>query len=203
MVRDGKLNEEFFMYEVVDIGCYQVEGDSLVVHSIDHPGTYGYVAVNKVTGKTYRLWSDPDAGREFNRLIADLGVEISEENEARSLATLYREMVLGPYKGNVVYDNFQVKQLAEESFYKAYIGVDWSKRFGGWWRRFQASKAIDFGVLARRVPKGWTVTGKSFEGFGLTIPRTQISGRPVVREWTVLISPKGGVAELTPRVLFE
>src|SRR5215471_11977628 len=46
MVLQGKPNEEFFVYEVVDVGCYQIEGSSLVIHSIDHPGTFGYVAVN-------------------------------------------------------------------------------------------------------------------------------------------------------------
>jgi hypothetical protein len=203
MVRDGKLNEELYIYEVVDIGCYQVKGDSLMAQVIDHPGTFGYVAVNRVTGKTYRLWSAPDARKDFNRLIADLDVHIRGQNEAMSVATVYREMALGPREGNVVYGSFQMKQLAEQSFYEAYIHVNWSKRFGTWWRRFQTSKPIDFDVVARRTPKGWIVTGRSFEGFGLTIPRSRISGRPVVAEWSALVSAQGEVVELTPRILFE
>ena len=54
-VVDGKLNENFLVYEVVEEGCYQVEDSSLVIYTIDHPGTYGYVAVNKLTRATYRL----------------------------------------------------------------------------------------------------------------------------------------------------
>src|SRR5260370_28898162 len=115
-VVQGKLNEEFFVYEVVDVGCYQVEDSSLIIHSIDHPGTFGYVAVNKHTGKSYRLWSDQDAVNEFNRLMGDLGVDVPDRHAALSVALLYRKTVVGPYKGNQVYDNLQLKQLAEESF---------------------------------------------------------------------------------------
>jgi hypothetical protein len=203
MILDGKLNEDFFVYEVVEVGCYQVEGSSLVIHTIDHPGTFGYVAVNKLTGATYRLWSDPDANKDFNRLIADLGVKVGEENGAISLAVLYRQMVAGPYEGNAVYDNFQLKQLAEQSFYKAFRDANWSKRFNEWWGRFQAVKTLLFDEVARKVPEGWVVTGKSFEGFRLTIPRTEVSGRPAVVQWSIRVSPSGQALEMPSRVAFQ
>jgi hypothetical protein len=203
MVLDGRLNESFFVYEVVDVGCFQVEDSLLVVDSIDHPGTFGYVAVNKITGMTYRLWSDQDASKDFNRLLGDLGVAVDEENGAKALAHLYRLMVTGPYEGNVVYDSFQVKQLAEQSFYRAFRDENWSKRFNAWFSRFKASHTVIFDEVARKVPEGWVVTGKSFVGFQLTIPRTKVSGQPTVAEWSIRISPSGQVLENPSRVVFQ
>src|SRR5262245_11886966 len=124
-VSQGKLKENFFVYEVVDVGCYQVEDSSLVVHPIDHPGTFGYVVVNKDTGKTYRLWPDQDAANEFNRMITDLGVSATDPHTALLVAALYRKTVAGPYNGNRIYSSFGVKQLAEESFNSAF-DEDWS-----------------------------------------------------------------------------
>jgi hypothetical protein len=203
MVLDGKLNESVFIYEVVDVGCYSVEDSSLLIHTIDHPGTFGYVAVDKVNGKTYRLWSDPDATQAFNQLVSDLGVAVHNDNAALRLAGLYRQVVTGPYEGNAIYDNFQLKQLSEQSFYRAFRETGWSKRFSEWWTRFQASKTVNFEPLVRKVPDGWVITGKSFEGFRLTIPRTTVSGHPAVLEWSIRISPSGQVVELPSRVVFE
>ena len=112
-------------------------------------------------------------------------------------------MVSGPYEGNAVYDDFQLKQLAEQSFYKAFRGANWSKRFSEWWSRFQTMKPLRFDEVAHKVPEGWVVTGKSFEGFKLTIPRTEVSGRPAVVEWSVRVSPSGQVLEMSPRVIFQ
>jgi hypothetical protein len=82
----GKLSENFFVYEVVDVGCYQVEDSSVVIHTIDQPGPWGYVAVNDRTRKTNRVWSDQDANSEFNRLLGDLGVDVVDENTAKRVA---------------------------------------------------------------------------------------------------------------------
>jgi hypothetical protein len=203
MVIDGKLNETYFVYEVVDVGCYTVEDSSLVIHTIDHPGTFGYVAVDKVSGKTYRLWADVDARSEFNRLMSDLGVNVTDGNDAIQVANLYRELALGPAEGNSVSDSFQLRQSAEKSFHNAYRHADWARRFDQWWRRFQSARIIEFGNSSRKVPEGWIVMGKSFEGFKLTIPRTEISGRASVLQWSLRISPDGRVAEIPSRVLFQ
>ena len=202
-VLEGKLNDkDFFLYEVVDVGCYQIEDSSLVIHTIDHPGTFGYVAVNNHSGKSYRLWSDQDAANEFNHLVADLGVEVTDSRTALSVAHLYRQTVAGPYKGNQVYDDLQVKQLAEESFNNAF-NEDRPKRFNAWWDRFKRAKKLSYIELEEKVSEGFEVTGKAFEGFGLTIPRTTISGHPCVREWRLIVLPDGRVKELPSRIIFE
>jgi hypothetical protein len=190
-VLQGKLNEDFFVYEVVDVGCYQVEGSSVVIHTIDHPGTWGYVAVNNRTGKTYRLWSDQDASGEFNRLLGDLGVDVRNESAAKTVAFFYRQVVLGSYKGNTVDDESEVKKLAEETFNSAFADKDWSKQFSDWWNRFKKAKKISYSDEPRKVAEGYEVTGKSFKGFNLTIPRTKISGQPTVSEWGLIVSPSG------------
>ncbi|HWR37481.1 MAG TPA: hypothetical protein VN622_16585 [Clostridia bacterium] len=203
MVLDGKLNESLFIYEVVGVGCYSVEDSALVIHTIDHPGTFGYVAVDKINGKTYRLWSDPDALKAFNQLVSDLGIAVHDENAALRLAGLYRQAVTGPYEGNAIHDTFQLKQLSEQSFYRAFPEAGWSRRFSEWWTRFQGSKRVNFERSARKVPDGWIITGKSFEGFRLTIPRTTVAGCPTVLEWSIRVSPSGQVVELPSRVVFR
>ena len=203
MVVDGRLNESHFVYEVVDIGCYTIEDSSLVIHTIDHPGTFGYVVVDRISGGTYRLWTDVDAHSEFNRLIRDLGVSATESSDAIQVADLYREVVLGPFEGNMVSDSFQVRQLAEMSFHKAYGDSDWVRKFEQWWRRVQSARITNFDRESRRMPEGWIVTGMAFEGFRLTVPRTKISGRASLVRWSLRISPNGQVAVLPSRVLFQ
>jgi hypothetical protein len=70
--------------------------------------------------------------------------------------------------------------LAEETFTSAYVDKDWSKRYGDWWNRFKKAKKI------------YEVTGKSFKGFRLTVPRTTISGQPTVSEWVLIFSEGDG-----------
>jgi len=201
-VSQGKLNETFFVYEVVDVGCYEAKDSSLVIHMIDHPGTFGYVAVNRQTGKSYRLWSDQDAANQFNRLITDLGVDAANPHRALSVAILYRKTVGGPYEGNRVYSNREVKQLAEESFNSAF-DEDWSKRFSAWWDRFKRAKKISYDEAEKKVPEGLEVTGRAFKGFALTIPRTKTSGQPTISEWRLIVLPDGRINELPSRIIFE
>jgi hypothetical protein len=202
-VLQGKLNEDLFIYEVVDVGCYRLEDSSLMIETIDHPGTWGYVAVNKRTEKTYRLWSDQDATSEFNRLIVDLGVSATDDSAARGMALLYRQIVSGPYKGNTVYSDLEIKRLAEDSFDGAYLGKDSSQRFSKWWTRFKKTKEISYREETKKTPKGYEVRGKAFEGFALTVPRTKASGHPRVSEWILEISPNGTVQQLPSQLVFE
>ena len=98
--------------------------------------------------------------------------------------------------------NFEVKQLAEKSFNSAF-NEDWSKRFNAWWDRFKRSKKISYDEVEKKGAEGYEVTGKSFAGFSLTIPRSKISGHPAIREWRLAVFPDGKVKELPPRTIFE
>jgi hypothetical protein len=190
MVIDGRLNESFFVFEVVEQGCFAVDGTSLIIHAIDHPGPFGYVAVNKIAGATYRLRPDQAAITEFNRLIRDVGIDLDREYAAVRLAALCLYLVKGPAGGRA-FSSFQLKQLAERSFYRAFPDRDWSKPFQKWWSRFQKTKELDYDMTARRVEDGWLVTGKSFQGYVLTIPRAVVSGIPAVVRRTIHLSSTG------------
>ncbi len=213
-IKNGKLNQSIYFYEVDNSFCYKIVEEkgkpTLQTTIVMHEGSFGYVAVDRLNGKTY--WfrpslHDAEALREF---LHDLGVCISEVYDAQSAASLYIQLVRGPYGGNDIYDETQLRRLVEDNFASAYspYGVDrkWEPKFKNWWAEFRAkTPKLEFGTTSERVSEGVLVHGLAFEGFRLTVPRMDPppKGTPTVKRWTLVVKPDGSVEEREPKVIYS
>lgn len=208
----NRINNSMYFYNVASDSCdYVVERDGKPVRmtrvSMDCC-EYGIVAVDRVVKKSYWFTGEKraDIFREFARdeqIYPDLP-------ESKLFITLYRELVWGDSTGNEVRSLGQLHGLVQQNFQSAYSPYErdnvWQRNFERWWKHFRSNTPkLDLETTYEPTTDGTKVRGYAFNGFELTIPRSDPppKGTPNLFQWSLLVKSDGTVERLPSKVIYS
>jgi hypothetical protein len=209
---DNRLNNSVYFYRVASDVCdYVVEKDGKPVRMSQVSCDcceYGLVAVDRATAKAYWFKAEKavDIFREF---IRDEQI-YPDSSEPTLFTALYRDLVWGESSDNEVRSLGQLRDLVQQNFQSAYSPYErdtaWQRKFDRWWRRLLSRTAeLKLDTTYERTSEGTTVRGYAFNGFKLTIPRSDPppKGIPELFQWALLIKPDGTVERLPSKVVYS
>jgi hypothetical protein len=99
----------------------------------------------------------------------------------------------------------------QQNFQSAYSPYErdtvWQRKFDQWWRQFQ-SRMSKFELETTYEPTSegaTTIRGYGFNGFELTIPRSDPppKGTPKLFQWAILVKSDGTVERLPSKVIYS
>jgi hypothetical protein len=211
LARD-RINDSVYFYNVASDSCdYVVEKDGKPIRMIEVSNDcceYGLVAVDRVTKKSYWFTREngADTFREFVR-----GEQIYPDLPQPGLfIALYRELAWDDSTGNEVNSLSQLRELVQQNFRSAYSPYErddaWERKFERWWKHFRASlPKLDFEITFEPTRDGTKVRGYAFNGFHLTIPRSDPppKGTPQLFQWILLVKSDGSVERLPSKIIYS
>jgi hypothetical protein len=205
------LNNSVYFYRVASDVCgYVVEKDGKPVRMLQVSNDcceYGMVAVDRVTSRSYWFAGDKraDIFKEFTR---DEQI-LPDSSEPTLFTSLYRELVWGDSSNNEIRSLTQLRDVVQQNFQSAYSPYEqdnaWQREFERWWRHFRSHMSeLKLDTTYERTMEGTTVHGYAFNGFELTIPRSDPppKGTPKLLQWALLIKSDGTVERLPSRVIY-
>lgn len=207
------INNSVYFYRVASDVCdYVVEKDGKPVRMSQVSNDcceYGIVAVDRAMAKSYWFTGEkkPDIFKEFAR-----DEQIHPDGPKPILFTaLYRELVLGESGDNEIRSLGQLRDVVQQNFQSAYSPYErdnvWQRKFERWWRQFQSRMSkLELETTYEPTNEGTTtVRGYAFNGFELTIPRSDLppKGTPKLFQWTLLVKSDGTVERLPSKVIYS
>jgi hypothetical protein len=206
------LNNSVYFYRVASDGCdYVVEKDGkpvlMSLVSMDCC-EFGNVAIDRATAKSYWFTGEKKADT-FEEFAHDEQIRPDLPKPILFIA-LYRELVWGESSGNELRSLGQLRDVVQENFQSAYspYGRDnvWQRKFERWWRQFLSRMSqLKLDTTYEPTSEGTTVRGYAFNGFELTIPRSDPppKGTPKLLQWVLLVKPGGTVERLPSKVIYS
>jgi hypothetical protein len=208
----NRLNNSVYFYRVASDVCdYVDEKDGKPVRMTRVSSDccdWGIVAVDRATAKSYWFTEEKKTGifREFAR---DEQI-YPDGTKPISFFELYRELVLGESNDNEIRSLGQLRDVVQQNFQSAYSPYErdnvWQRKFEHWWRQFQA-RMPKLELETTYEPTGGgatTIRGYGFNGFELTIPRSDPppKGTPQLFQWALLVKSDGTVERLPSKVIY-
>jgi hypothetical protein len=169
---------------------------------------YGIVAVDRVTAKSYWFHGEKEADifKEFARdeqIYPDLP-------KPTLFIALYRELVWGESSDNEIESQEQLRDAVQHNFRPAYSPYErdnvWERKFERWWRHFRSSMSqLNLETTYESTSEGIIVRGYAFNGFELTIPRSDPppKGTPKLFHWAILVKSDGTVERLPSKIIYS
>lgn len=209
---DNHINNSVFFYRVASDVCdYVVEKDDKPVRMTQASMDcceYGNVAVDRVSARSY-WFAGENRADVFTNFVQDQQVHPGS-SEPVLFMMLYRELVWGESNSNEIVSLGQLRELVQQNFQSAYSPYErdnvWQKKFDRWWRRFQSHYSqLSLGTTYERTKEGAIVRGYGFNGFELTIPRSDPppKGKPKLFQWALLIRQDGAIERLPSKVIYS
>jgi len=208
----NRINNSVYFYNVASDSCDYVgekDGKPVRITQVSNDCCeYGIVAVDRVARKSYWFTGEKrtDIFREFawdEQIYPDLP-------EPTLFIALYRELVWGDSTGNEVRALGQLRGLVQQNFQSAYSPYErdnsWQRNFERWWKHFRSRMPkLDLETTYEPTSEGAKVHGYAFNGFDLTIPRSDPppKGTPNLFQWSLLVKPDGTVERLPSKVIYS
>jgi hypothetical protein len=206
------LNNSVYFYRVASDSCeYVVEKDGKPVLmsqvSMDCC-EYGIIAVDRATAKSYWFTGDKKA---------DIFMDFARDEQLRPdssepilFTALYGELVWGESSDNEITSLAVLRDVVQQNFQSAYSPYErdnvWQRKFDRWWRQFRSSMSqLKLETTYEPTKEGVIVRGYAFNGFELTIPRSDLppKGTPRLFQWTLLVKSDGTVERLPSKVIYS
>lgn len=132
-----------FIFRATQAGD-EIKGNAIVHHiSSDIDSTY-VVAVDRKTGSIARIRGFSDSMTEFDRLMATVGVKVSNADQAEAIAAFYWAVNPERLSQHPILNLFELKQLAERQCQTGSFNAG-EARFDSWWSQNRARcEAIKF-----------------------------------------------------------
>jgi hypothetical protein len=211
LVGDHLDNSVYFYRVASDVCGYVVEKDGKPVQMIQASNDcceYGNVAVDRTTAKSYWFAGEKRADI-FEEFVQDEQLR-PDSSQPILFTSLYRELVWGDSGDNDIESLGQLRDAAQQNFQSAYSPYEqdnlWQRKFERWWRRFR-SRTSQLKLETTYEPKteGTIVRGYAFNGFALTIPRSDPppKGTPSLFQWALLVKSDGTVERLPSKVIYS
>jgi len=209
----NRINNSVYFYRVASDVCdYVVEKDGKPVRMSQVSNDcceYGIVAVDRATAKSYWFTGENKAVifKEFAR-----DEQMHPDGSKPVLFTaLYRELVFGESDDNEIRSLGQLRDVVQQNFQSAYSPYErddvWQRKFERWWRQFQSRMSkLELETTYESTTEGTTtVRGYAFNGFELTIPRTDPppKGTPTLFQWALLVKSDGTVERLPSKAIYS
>ena len=208
---DGHLNNSIYFYRVASDSCEYVtqENGKTVLHTIVSMDCceYGIVAVDRVTGKTYRFGGHQDPNETFKEFVRNEQLH-PDSDKPVLFGSLYRELVWGNDDSHELSSMEQLREVVESSFRRAYSPAGderWQPKFNLWWRRFRSrTKEVQLERTYEATSAGTVVRGYAFSGFELTSPLSEPppKGTPSLFQWALLIKTDGTIEQQPFKVIY-
>jgi hypothetical protein len=209
---DDHVNNSVYFYRVASDSCdYVVEEDGkpvLMSQVSNDCCEYGIVGVDRATAKSY--WFSGEKRAEIFKDFAR-DEQIHPDGSRPVLFTaLYRELVWGESDDNEIRSLGQLRDVVQQNFHSAYSPYErdnvWQRKFERWWRRFQSRMSqLKLDTTYEPTREGTMVRGYAFNGFKLTIPRSDPppKGTPELYQWVILVKSDGTVERLPSKVIYS
>jgi len=206
------INKSVYFYRVASDACdYVVEKDGKPVRMSQVTMDcceYGIVAVDRATSKSY--WFTEEKKTEVFRQFA-LDEQIHPDLPKPTLfIALYQELVWGESGETEILSWEQLRDTVQQNFRSAYspYGRDevWHRKFERWWRKLQSSLSQQkLETTYESTSEGTKVRGYAFNGFELTIPRSDPppKGTPKLSQWAILVKSDATVERLPSKVIYS
>jgi len=207
----SQLNNSVYFYRVASDVCdYVVEKDGKPVRMTQVTSDcceYGIVAVDRITAKSY--WFHREKRAEIFKGFARDEQIHPDMPEPTLFFSLYRELVWGESGDNDIESQAQLRDAVQQNFQSAYSPYEqdnvWQGKFDHWWRQCQSNTSkLDLKTTYKSTDEGTEVRGYAFNGFQLTIPRSDPppKGTPKLFQWALLVKPDGKVERLPSKIIY-
>jgi len=209
----NRINNSVYFYRVASDACdYVVEKDGKPIRMSQVSNDcceYGIVAVDRSTTKSYWFTGEKKADI-FKDFARDEQMHPDSSRPVLFIA-LYRELVWGESSDNEIRSQEQLRDVVQQNFRSAYSPYErdnvWQQKFEHWWRQFQSRlPKLELETTYEPTSEGTTtVRGYGFNGFELTIPRSEPppKGTPKLFQWALLVKSDGTVERLPPKVIYS
>lgn len=205
------LNNSVYFYRVASDACeYVVEKDGKPVRMTQVSNDcceYGNVAVDRATAKSYWFAGEKRANI-FEEFAKDEQIE-PDRSKPVLFTALYRELVWGDSGNNDIESLGQLQVAVQQNFQSAYSPYEqdnlWQRKFERWWRHFRSrTSQLKLETTYEPTTEGTIVRGYAFNGFALTIPRSDPppKGTPSLFQWALLVKADGTVERLPSKVIY-
>jgi len=212
-ILDGRFNNSLYFYRVAgDVCDYVVEkdGKSVLMSEVTLDCCeYGMVAVDRRTRKSYWFAGDRKPDELFKEFAADEDLR-PDSGQPTLFVTLYRYLVWGAASGNELTSSEQLRDVVQQNFASAYSPYErdnvWRGKFKRWWKQFQSRESqLRLETTYEPASEGTIVRGYTFNGFQLTIPRSDPppKGTPTLFQWALLIKSDGTVERLPSKIIYS
>ena len=209
----NRINNSVYFYRVAsDICDYVVEKDGKAVRMSQASNDcceYGIVAVDRSTARSY--WFTGEKKENLFREFARDEQMHPDSPRPVLFVALYRELVWGESSDNEIESPEQLRDVVQQNFQSAYSPYErdnvWQRQFEHWWRQFQ-SRMQKFKLETTYEPTSegtTTVRGYGFDGFKLTIPRSDPppKGIPTLFQLALLVKSDGTVERLPSKLIYS
>jgi hypothetical protein len=208
----NRLNNSVYFYRVASDVCYYVvEKDGKPVRMAQVSSDcceYGLVAVDRITSKSY--WFHREQRADIFKEFAQDEQIHPDSSEPTLFTSLYRDLVWGESSANEIRGLGQLRDAVQQNFQSAYSPYErdnvWQRKVDRWWRKFLSHNSeLKFDTTYERKSDGTTVRGYAFNGFSLTIPRSDPppKGTPTLFQWVLMIKPDGTVERLPSKIIYS
>src|SRR5207247_6385963 len=123
-------------------------------------------------------------------------------------AALYQELAWGGQ--DELSSLAHLRDLVQQNFRSAYSPYErddrQERKFDSWWHRFRArASQLKLETTYEATAIGTVVRGYAFNGFQLTIPRSDPppKGTPKLFQWALLLKPDGTVEEGPSKIIYS
>lgn len=206
------LNNSVYFYRVASDACQYVgekDGKPVLISQVSMDCCeYGIVAVDRASSKSYWFTGEKKADifKEFAR-----DEQLHPDSSKPILFTaLYRELVWSESGDNEIRSLGQLRDAVQQNFQSAYSPYErdsvWQRKFDQWWRQFRSRMSkLELDTTYEPTSDGTVVRGYAFNGFELTIPRTDPppKGTPQLFQWALLVKSDGTIERLPSKVMYS
>ena len=211
-ILDGHLNNSVYFYRVSSDVCdyvIQKDGTPVLMSQVSNDCCeYGVVAVDRKAGKSYWFAGTRKPEEVFRQFVGDEGLH-PDSGQPTLFTALYRELVWGESSDLEIRSPGQLRELVQQNFHCAYSPYErdniWQRKFERWWQRFQSHMSqLKLETTYETTTDGTIVRGYAFNGFELTIPRSDPppKGTPKLFQWAILVKSDGTVERLSSTVIY-
>jgi hypothetical protein len=211
-IAGNRLNNSVYFYRVASDFCSSVvekDGKPVLRSQVTMDCCeYGIVAVDRGTAKSYWFSGEKkeDTFKEFAR---DEQLH-PDSPEPVLFSSLYRDLVWGESNDNEIRSIEQLRDAVQQNFQSAYSPYErdnvWERKFDHWWRRFRSNMPqLKLETTYEPTSEGTKVRGYAFNGFELTIPRSDSppKGTPKLFQWAILVKSDGTVERLPSKTIYS
>ena len=167
-----------------------------------------YAAVSSATGDVFPLFGFHEATDQFNRLVAETPLRISER-WAEIYVFLYLSATNGPYKDYLFFHPVGLRHMIEGNFYMEHKKGEAERRFKKWWKSFERSKLkLHYDMVTETDGENYIVTFEKVRPIASWLmlhgeDDKDVHREPAIEEWKLKISPNGQVTVLEVKTLFS
>lgn len=157
----GKIAKAVYFFEMSETGYFVLSPEE-AIYVISNDGELKWlVAISTTTGQPYTLYGFKDAESEFNKLVQDANLSITNRSDAESFAYFYFTLIRDLYGNYRVYDLRSLKYKVESSFLAHHSNIKAKRLYKTWMSGFLHNKLnTNLGVTAIKIFDDYFVSMK-------------------------------------------